>query len=84
MLILAFVTPVTIVLIAGTAIFQTNSLKYEYDNLYGFMLIPIMSLDQANLHLEEMKGNLEKLSQECILLVSSSAELFIKLRVCII
>lgn len=45
----AIMIPIAILATAGSAILQSNQLKYEYDNLYGFMLIPIMELDQGNL-----------------------------------
>jgi len=46
---LAVLVPVAVISVAWVSLQGTSSLKYQYDNLYGFMLIPIMSLDQANL-----------------------------------
>jgi methyl-accepting chemotaxis protein len=51
---LASITPLSIVLVAVLALRGTSQLKYEYDNLYGFMLIPIMALDEANLERERL------------------------------
>jgi methyl-accepting chemotaxis protein len=45
---LALLIPVSIVAVAYVSLQGTSQLKSQYDNLYGFMLIPIMSLDSAN------------------------------------
>ncbi|HLL00443.1 MAG TPA: methyl-accepting chemotaxis protein [Myxococcaceae bacterium] len=42
---------------------ETGKLKHEYDNLYGFMLIPIMALDEANARREVLAGSLRELSR---------------------
>ncbi|HEX8698948.1 MAG TPA: methyl-accepting chemotaxis protein [Myxococcaceae bacterium] len=42
---------------------ETGKLKYEYDNLYGFMLIPIMALDEANTRREALAGILKELTR---------------------
>jgi len=56
--ILASIIPITIVIIATIAFNKTNALKYEYDNLYGFMLIPLLELDKGNLQREKLAFNL--------------------------
>ena len=61
--ILAAITPISVTAIATIALTQTNSLKYEFDNLYGFMLIPIMNLDEANLHHQALETSFARLSQ---------------------
>jgi len=62
-MVLAAITPVAVTAIAVIALNQTNSLKYEFDNLYGFMLIPIMNLDEANLHHQQLETSFVRLSQ---------------------
>jgi len=56
-LLLAFLIPLTAALIAGIGLNRTNALKYEYDNLYGFMLIPISNIDQAASQLAYLTDN---------------------------
>ena len=51
---LASITPLSVVMVAVLALRGTGQLKYEYDNLYGFMLVPIMTLDNANLERERL------------------------------
>jgi len=63
MMILALITLLSVAVIATIAITQTGLLKYEFDNLYGFMLIPIMNLDEANLHHQELETSFIKLSR---------------------
>lgn len=58
---LALTTPLAIAVVALLALRGTAQLKYEYDNLYGFMLIPIMELDQANLSRQIIEANLSEL-----------------------
>ncbi len=61
--ILALMIPVTVGIVAGIALNGTSKLKYEYDNLYGFMLIPIMNLDEANLRQESLSANMSTFIQ---------------------
>ncbi len=69
---IAVLTPVAVILIATVALTGSNTikrdgidvLKAEFDNLYGFMLKPIMDLDKANLHREKLAGALAELSHE--------------------
>jgi len=53
---IALMIPVAALSIAGAALNNTDRLKYEYDNLYGFMLIPIIALDEGNLHAETLSA----------------------------
>ncbi|HDN27345.1 MAG TPA: HAMP domain-containing protein [Thioploca sp.] len=59
---LALMTPITITIIASIAFQKTNTLKYEYDNLYGFMLIPLLDIDLGNLHREKLSSKLHELT----------------------
>jgi len=59
-ILMALMIPVTIIIIAGTALNKTNTLKYEYDNLYGFMLIPLLDVDKGNLHREKLSSKLRE------------------------
>jgi methyl-accepting chemotaxis protein len=45
--ILAIMVPIAAFVVAGIGLMGAGSLKYEYDNLYGFMLIPIDSIEKA-------------------------------------
>ncbi len=63
---LAFMAPLAVMLVAVFALRGTAHLKYQYDNLYGFMLIPIMALDEANLHRESMSANANELMRSDI------------------
>ncbi len=60
---LAALTPLAIVTVALLALRGTTQLKYEYDSLYGFMLIPIMGLDEANLHRERLRSEARELER---------------------
>ncbi|MDM8559610.1 response regulator [Candidatus Parabeggiatoa sp. HSG14] len=60
---LALMIPVAIIIIAGIILNKTNTLKYEYDNLYGFMLIPLLDVDKGNLHREKLSANLLELTR---------------------
>ncbi len=68
---IAVLTPLAVILIAGVALTGAGAikrdgidvLKYEFDNLYGFMLLPIMDLDEANLHREKLTGALDQLTR---------------------
>jgi methyl-accepting chemotaxis protein len=46
---LVLLVPIAVVAVGFMSLQGTSQLKYQYDNLYGFMLIPIMSLDAADL-----------------------------------
>ena len=60
---LASITPLSVVIVAILALTGTGQLKYEYDNLYGFMLIPIMALDKANIERERLAAAAHELSR---------------------
>ncbi|HEX2979059.1 MAG TPA: methyl-accepting chemotaxis protein [Anaerolineaceae bacterium] len=62
LILIAILTPIAVIAVAGIAIDRTGALKYEYDNLYGFMLMPIVDLDQGKLHLETMNTGLIQLT----------------------
>ena len=55
---LAMCAPVVALTMTAIALNGAGQLKYQYDNLYGFMLVPIMNLDQANLDRAEIAGDL--------------------------
>ena len=59
-ILMALMIPLTIIIIAGTALNKTNTLKYEYDNLYSFMLIPLLEVDKGNLHREKLSSKLRE------------------------
>ena len=46
--ILAIMIPIAAFVVAGIGLIGTAALKYEYDNLYGYMLIPITAIEQAD------------------------------------
>ena len=51
---LAVLIPIAAFVVAGIGLSGAGSLKYEYDNLYGFMLIPITSIQDAAIKQAEM------------------------------
>jgi methyl-accepting chemotaxis protein len=61
--IVAVTIPLTILVLAWVVVTNAGQLKYEYDNLYGFMLIPIMTLDEGNLQREALNASLEQLAR---------------------
>lgn len=60
---LAALTPLSLCLVLLVSLQGTSALKYEYDNLYGFMLLPIVALDEGNLHQKSLEGDFQALSQ---------------------
>ncbi|MBE0698463.1 MAG: HAMP domain-containing protein, partial [Anaerolineaceae bacterium] len=60
---LAGLIPICAVVLAGVGLDRAGALKYEYDNLYGFMLIPITTIDQASIHLAALADPLHQLTQ---------------------
>ena len=60
---IAVLTPVMVAIVAGIALQGTATLKSEYDNLYSFMLIPIMRLDEGNLHLAQLDARIHDLAR---------------------
>jgi len=61
--VLALCAPVVASLTTAIALNGVGQLKYQYDNLYGFMLVPIMNLDQANLDRSEIASDLMTLEE---------------------
>jgi methyl-accepting chemotaxis protein len=61
--VLALCAPVVAISMAWIALGGQSQLKYQYDNLYGFMLVPIMNLDQANLDRAEIASDLRIIEQ---------------------
>ena len=59
---IALLVPVAVISVAWVSLQSTSSLKYQYDNLYGFMLIPIMSLDQADLAQQQIETDVAPLT----------------------
>ncbi len=59
----AMIVLIAVLMIAGIALINNNALKYEYDNLYGFMLIPIMNLDQGNLSRAYLTDDLARMTR---------------------
>jgi methyl-accepting chemotaxis protein len=56
--ILAALIPLTAAILWGIGETGAGSLKSQYDNLYGFMLIPIYNLQQGDIHLKNLSANL--------------------------
>jgi len=56
----ALFVPLAALAVAGLALVGNGRLKYQYDNLYGFMLIPIMKLDQGDLHRQKLDEALQQ------------------------
>jgi methyl-accepting chemotaxis protein len=70
---LAALTPAALGLSLFVSLRGTQALKYEYDNLYGFMLLPIIHLDEGNLHREALEGELRALAQPDLASVERAA-----------
>jgi methyl-accepting chemotaxis protein len=60
--IITLLTPIAIIAVSFVGNHSSSRLKAEYDNLYGFMLIPIVHIDEANLNAALLKTNLYQLS----------------------
>jgi methyl-accepting chemotaxis protein len=60
--VLAAVIPITALIISAIGIMGAGSLKAQYDNLYGFMFIPVYNLQEANLQLKDIKADAIALS----------------------
>ena len=78
--ILATIIPISIIIMATIALNKTNVLKYEYDNLYGFMLIPLLELDKGNLQREKLAFLLDNLIDHDDITNSEYAELVKEIR----
>jgi methyl-accepting chemotaxis protein len=62
--VVALTTPLAVLVVAAAALFGTERLKREYDNMHDFMLVPIMALDEANLDREVLGRTLRELALE--------------------
>ena len=60
--ILAAIIPITAIIIAVVGVIGAELLKAQYDNLYGFMLVPIYNIEEANLHLKNLSTSLSALN----------------------
>jgi methyl-accepting chemotaxis protein len=60
--ILSAMIPIAAILVATFGVLGANSLKTEYDNLYGFMLVPVYNLEQANLHQKNIAADFDTLN----------------------
>ena len=60
---IALLIPLTVGVGMFVSLEETGRLKYEYDNLYGFMLVPIMALNEANTRRETLAGSLRELTR---------------------
>ena len=60
--ILAVAIPLTAVIIAVIGLIGAGMLKAQYDNLYGFMLIPVYNVQEADLHLKNISIDLSALN----------------------
>ncbi|MDR3576862.1 MAG: methyl-accepting chemotaxis protein [Anaerolineaceae bacterium] len=60
--ILMVLIPITGLVVALVGIFGANSLKSQYDNLYGFMLIPINSIQTAQGDLKDFQVDILELN----------------------
>ncbi len=47
--------------VIGIALYHTSRIKYEYDNLYGFMLKPIIDLQDGKMYLEQLSDDVDSL-----------------------
>jgi methyl-accepting chemotaxis protein len=60
---LVAITPLVAAVVGGLAFRDVGRVKYEYDNLYGFMLVPIMGVDQGNLQRAELSAAITQLTR---------------------
>jgi len=60
---IALMTPLATLIVASVALYGTGRLKYEYDNLYGFMLIPIINLDQGTQMVQQVVNDVRALTR---------------------
>ncbi|MDR3577575.1 MAG: methyl-accepting chemotaxis protein [Anaerolineaceae bacterium] len=63
LMLLAVITPLSVLILAGAAFFETASIKSQFDNMYNYMLIPIMAVDQAHLQQAKLASSLQLLNQ---------------------
>ena len=60
--ILAGMIPIAAILVAAIGLIGSNTLKAQYDNLYGFMLVPIYNVEEANIHQKNIAQDINALS----------------------
>jgi len=58
---LVVLTPLVAAAVSGLVFRDMGIVKYQYDNLYGFMLVPIMGVDQGNLQRAELTASINDL-----------------------
>ena len=71
--ILAALIPATAVIISILGVAGVGSLKAQYDNLYGFMLIPIESIQEADIHLKNIAAGMTALKDSSLTDLQQSA-----------
>ena len=64
LMLVTLLIPLAVASMGITGLSSSNALKYQYDNLYGFMLIPIMALDAGHLHLANLRSTTVLLQKE--------------------
>lgn len=60
---IAVLIPVSVVFVVLVALRGTWALQSDHDNLYGFMLMPIVALEEANSHREALSGELRLMAR---------------------
>jgi methyl-accepting chemotaxis protein len=55
---LAALILISALIVSAVGFYGAKSLKAEYDNLYGFMLIPINQIQVANEYVQVLRGDL--------------------------
>jgi methyl-accepting chemotaxis protein len=61
--ILAAIIPITAIVVAVIGVMGSSSLKTQYDNLYGFMLIPIYNIEEANIHTKNISADFKAINE---------------------
>jgi methyl-accepting chemotaxis protein len=64
--ILAALIPLTAMIISILGVAGVGSLKAQFDNLYGFMLIPIENIQEADIHLKNIMGAMTALKDSSL------------------
>ncbi len=64
--ILAALIPATTMIILILSLLRAGSLKAQYDNLYGFMLIPIDNIQEANIQVKNILVNVTTLNNSSL------------------
>src|SRR5690606_3542833 len=54
LMLLAVITPLSVLIVSAFAFYQSNLIKLEFDNLYQSTLVPIVNLDRGNLNHERL------------------------------